>query len=969
MTSTTGYKYFRFWAMRGGILLVLVAAVSACKPDKTAPGNVTGLTAVAGDAQVALYWVNPADTDLAGVRIQRKEAGYPATTTEGDTVFDAAGTSFTDTGLTNGKHYFYSVYAYDAAGNFASGAQAVGVPTSSLAQGETLNDYATLADTLADPDVPPDGRGELATELARAEDSYRAGDACGAALILHEFEASAQTFRGASASIIIEGLYERLYNMGRRLRYDMRVLSEPCPGEERVGVLAEALADEGSNDNTQLGASFTFGEPKLQTVEGGGEVFTQLDIPGTDSTGGAPGFPAIPVLRRFVAVPEGAEVTAGIIVQGGRTVGMNLVPTQFQAADQTQDPTWPPDPSTFVDPAFVKDPQAYGSDNTWPTMVVSVTPAGHSRDLNLYLVEVASGQYNPVRKALTLFDGVDVKLSFTGGTGVFISDAMTSPFESRPDNYTGAVLNVSAISKYVGKRPTPRSMGEELMILTHPSLRAAADTLAAWKNDKGIVTNVFEVGSGTERATNQSILDLIKSEYAHAVIRPSYALLLGDSEFIPPWYVTANEPGLVGSPTIGTDYRYASFTGATPGVTPDIAVGRIPVDTVADANVVVNKIVNYEKTPPGLASQAFYSNATIASQFQCCRKDTSAVGLDQRSFVETSEFVRNTLNGAGKTVQRIYTRTVDNGCPSCSPPDPPYTGDPTPRKYNDGSALPADLAPGSGFGWAGSEADIIASWNAGKFLFVHRDHGGPGGWGNPGFSWADASALTNGSLLPVVFSVNCASGLFDNESSGGALGTVANAAYFSERLLTNPNGGAVGVLGDTRNSPTWANSALLRGFIDAIYPTAIPGFGSAKSQRRLGDILNHGKLYLLTQVGAPGVNASNSGDELNLWNCLGDPTLEIWTKFPYAKTLPANLATRYLNGSIEFDFPVAGAEVTATQPNATNAGLIPVGRIVTQEGTNTMQFFRTPNLQLPINYSITLEDAVGVKLSAALTTP
>jgi hypothetical protein len=971
MNSPAKHTNFRFWSLRAGALPVLAAVLlglPACKPDKTAPGNTTGLTAVAGGAQVALYWVNPPDDDLAGVRIQRKLEGYPSSTTDGDTVSEAAGTSFSDTGLTNGKHYFYSVYAFDKAGNFASGAQAVGVPTSSLAQEDVLGGYSVIEEALADPGVPPDGGAELATELARSEELYRAGDACGAAAVLREYEDSAQQYWTAASSLIVQGGLENLYNLGRRLRYDMRVLSEPCPGEERVGILAEVLVDESTNDNSQLGAKFTFGEPKVQTVEGDGEIFTELDIPGADGSSGTPGFPAVPMLRRLIAVPEGAEISTAIILQGGRTAGMNLVPTQFQAADQTQDPAWPPDPATFADPAFVKDPEAYGVDRNWPPNVVTVSPVGQSRDLNLYLVEIASGQYNPARRQLTLFDGVDVKLSFKGGTGVFMSEAMKSPFESRADNYTGAVLNTAALAKSVGKRPAPRLQGEEFMILTHPSFRAAADALAAWKNEKGIVTNVFEVGAGTNYTTNQTILGLIKSEFANAAIRPSYALLLGDSEFIPPWYIAAYEPGLVGSATIGTDYRYASFTGMIPGLCPDIAVGRIPVDTLVDAYVVVNKIINYEKTPPGQGHQAFYSNAAIAAQFQCCRKDTAAVGVDQRTFTRAAEFARDTMNANGKTVQRIYTRTTDTGCPSCSPPVPAYTADPTPRRYSDGTALPADLAPGSGFGWTGNTIDIITAWNAGRFLFIHRDHGGPGGWGHPGFSWADATALTNGALLPVVFSVNCASGIFDNESSGGAMGTHAGAVYFSERLLVNPNGGAVGVLGDTRNSPSAPNSALLRGFIDAIWPSAIPDFGSDKSSRRLGDILNHGKLYLITQDGAPGITPTNASDELSLWNCLGDPTLELWTKYPYAKNLPTGITPRHVNGAIEFDFPIAGAEVTATQPSATGPGLIPVGRVVTREGTNTIQFFKTPNLKAPIDYSITLDEAVTIKLSATIAT-
>ena len=76
-----------------------------------------------------------------------------------------------------------------------------------------------------------------------------------------------------------------------------------------------------------------------------------------------------------------------------------------------------------------------------------------------------------------------------------------------------------------------------------------------------------------------------------------------------------------------------------------------------------------------------------------------------------------------------------------------------------------------------------------------------------------------------------------------------------------------------------------------------------------------------------------------------------------------------MNRQLQFDFPVAGAEVTLLQPNVTNAGVTPIGRIVTQEGTNTVPLFNTPNLQAPIEYAITLDDAATVKISALTEQP
>jgi len=354
----------------------------------------------------------------------------------------------------------------------------------------------------------------------------------------------------------------------------------------------------------------------------------------------------------------------------------------------------------------------------------------------------------------------------------------------------------------------PPNAGEEFLILTHPNFRDAADALAAWKNEKGILTSVFEVGVGVDgRETPMEILTFIRNHHDLSIVKPSYLLLLGDAEYIEPWYWP--HLGKEGE-TIGTDWPYAREPGTLEIVInlPRYAMGRIPVDTLTQANDVVNKIINYEKHPPSApgSTQYFYDTVTLAAQFQCCRKDTPE-GTAQRTFTEVSEWARARLIGRGYTVQRIYTRTIDQGDPNADSPMDPYTGDPTPRLYYDGNSIPVDIGPNSGFAWDGDTQDIIDGWNQGRFLIMHRDHGYSQGFSNPSFTTTDATnELSNGSLLPVVFSVNCASGIFDNETTDDfSTGTT----YFAERLL-RMEGGAVAVLGDTRNSPSWANTALAR---------------------------------------------------------------------------------------------------------------------------------------------------------------
>jgi hypothetical protein len=74
----------------------------------TGPSVPTGLAATAGDRQVSLSW--NASTDSVGV------SGYDVYR-GGTRIAQTSGTSYIDTGLTDGTTYTYTVAAYDAAGN------------------------------------------------------------------------------------------------------------------------------------------------------------------------------------------------------------------------------------------------------------------------------------------------------------------------------------------------------------------------------------------------------------------------------------------------------------------------------------------------------------------------------------------------------------------------------------------------------------------------------------------------------------------------------------------------------------------------------------------------------------------------------------------------------------------------------------------------------------------------------------
>lgn len=85
-----------------------------------------------GNTQVTLNWSGFTDTvsGKGGYKVVYSTGSFPYSCSSGTPVpgYDGTSASYTHTGLTNGKTYYYRICAIDKAGNISTGATASAKP-------------------------------------------------------------------------------------------------------------------------------------------------------------------------------------------------------------------------------------------------------------------------------------------------------------------------------------------------------------------------------------------------------------------------------------------------------------------------------------------------------------------------------------------------------------------------------------------------------------------------------------------------------------------------------------------------------------------------------------------------------------------------------------------------------------------------------------------------------------------------
>jgi Peptidase family C25/Propeptide_C25/Secretion system C-terminal sorting domain len=660
--------------------------------------------------------------------------------------------------------------------------------------------------------------------------------------------------------------------------------------------LAGAI-EKGSSSDGQLSLTCTTDDYDVIEINAGGELYNKIITAGIESL--LPGSPDLPTQAVWIAIPVGKQAVFQVrSMETEKVIIPDLAPVPQPAVETKGAPG----------PQYVRDEIIYGRGEYFPSELAGIEKESNYRGQSCAVVRFSPYQYNPVSGELIIHHRLELEISFIG-SGSGIQSRMFNPqMQEFIENNMINGAEVLANTVIIEDRETSRDAGCDLLVICPEIFVDAAEELADWKAKKGIDVEVVSTVVAGE--TCFDIGAYINEYCENNDPCPQSIMLFGDAEFIPPWYVHE----FPGEGMIATDIYYADLEMEFDYLL-DFSFGRIPVDTVEDAERVVDNLIAYEQTPP--ADPQFYERALIAGAFQDGASEPPDTYANRR-FAKTSEDIGNYLNESGYDAQRVYTEYNGHNSDEIFPT---YWNQNTYIFENDtpGGELPVELQKPQ-FPWNGNENDIQGLLNSGCFLMTHRDHGGRSGWGEPDYNSNNVMQLANGELLPVVWSINCLTGYFDNETDGA--GTGVNNECFVEHWFRNPAGGAIGVVGSTRISYSGNNDRFVWGMMDAIWSPYLDWCGADypanNSVYRMGDVVNYGRTYM-------SLNCTFE-DYLFIsfeeFEWFGDPTMEIWVQQPQQLMVDHNPELEYGAGIYSVDAGMPGAYCTLWDGESVIAGAV-----------------------------------------------
>lgn len=290
-----------------------------------------------------------------------------------------------------------------------------------------------------------------------------------------------------------------------------------------------------------------------QRIDIGGEVLTTIE-----------GFPELPAVSRVVIVPPTSDIQLQINNVEYRYLD-DFTPIIVSHSDDEEDNRNP-------------SPEFSQMSGFWPPNPVVVGEPVILRGYRLVNVTLFPMQYNPQTGQMRVNDIIDFQLNYDG-VG---SNIVENPERARPSSSIRRVLENIAVNP---PRDDPRSAPERgSYLVIYPNVQnieRSLEPLLTWRARQGwdVRTHSVQNNAGTNTVKNY-----IQQAYNEWDNPPEMVVIIGDAD------------GSIAIQAYNqTDLDYVLLEGND--ILADADFGRISVESIAQLNTVVGKLVNYEADP------------------------------------------------------------------------------------------------------------------------------------------------------------------------------------------------------------------------------------------------------------------------------------------------------------------------------------------------------------------------------------
>lgn len=457
---------------------------------------------------------------------------------------------------------------------------------------------------------------------------------------------------------------------------------------------------------------------------------------------------------------------------------------------------------------------------------IQIGDAYQLRDFEGMNFKVYPFDFNPVAQKLKIYSSVTVKVTFNSTKSVAAAAKVNRTFDAV---YANQFLN------YRGLRSTPVTEEGDILIICPENFMEAMQPYVDWKIQNGYNTEMVSVTAAGNNAN--SIKTYITNYYNEHNL--AFVIIVGDNAQFPTPTVSGNKSDNYFTEVAGND-NY-----------PDIILGKISAESVAQVETQVQRFIEYEQNPP--ETSHFPSFMGIASS-----------------------------QGPGDNNEYDYQhiRNINNKLQN-------YT-------YTSGYELFEGSQGGLDASGNPTAAMVTTGVNNGVGIISYCGHGDVQMWVTTSFNNSNVNSLTNVGKLPFIISVACVNGAYHS-------GTCFAEAWLRATKDGEPTG-AVTMAGSTINQP-WNQPMCAQ---DAMIDMLV-GTDPANQKFTFGGMFFNGIIHMLD------VYNDNSALEVSrTWVIFGDPTLLMRTAVPeqlevsYNAILPAGVP------SLTFSSPVENAKITVT---------------------------------------------------------